>query len=114
MSGSGTGNLNLNSQRGQGRGRGRGRGGRSRGRGGRGSAPPSSSALQATTGRRRRKDIMDGLLPNPLESPNLLIPALDGDEEDIRIQDFEHIGSYNWLDRPKPTILVPGELPECC
>ena len=27
---------------------------------------------------------------------------------EFKIQDFTDIASYNWLDRPDPTILVPG------
>ena len=33
-------------------------------------------------------------------------------EDPPRILNFQMIASYNWLDEPKPTILVPGKLQE--
>ena len=37
------------------------------------------------------------------------LPTLEGSEEDIVPKDLIYIGSYNWVDSPKPTIVVPGQ-----
>ena len=37
------------------------------------------------------------------------LPTLEGSEEDIAPKDLVYIGSYNWVDSPKPTIVVPGQ-----
>ena len=37
------------------------------------------------------------------------LPTLEGSEEDIVPKDLVYIGSYNWVDSPKPTIVVPGQ-----
>ncbi|KAH9849465.1 hypothetical protein C2E23DRAFT_737349 [Lenzites betulinus] len=30
----------------------------------------------------------------------------------VQLENFKHVGSYNWVDAPHPTILVPGSPPE--
>ncbi|KAK0199528.1 hypothetical protein DFS33DRAFT_1268355 [Desarmillaria ectypa] len=51
-----------------------------------------------------KRDITDGLTENPIST--LTVPAED--EEVVAIKDVRYIGSYNWVDDPSPTILVPG------
>jgi len=36
-------------------------------------------------------------------------PTLDGSEEDTTPRDVTYIGSYNWVEAPEPTIIVPGQ-----
>jgi hypothetical protein len=48
-----------------------------------------------------------GLLMGVLET--LSPPILEGSERDIVPEDLTYIGSYNWVDSPKPTIIVPGQ-----
>lgn len=36
-------------------------------------------------------------------------PALQGTERHIMPKDLKYIGSYNWIDAPTPTIIVPGQ-----
>jgi len=36
-------------------------------------------------------------------------PTLDGSEEDTTPKDVTYIGSYNWVEAPEPTIIVPGQ-----
>ena len=36
-------------------------------------------------------------------------PSNNG-EDPPKILNFKTVASYNWLDEPKPTILVPGKL----
>lgn len=47
-----------------------------------------------------------GLLEGVLET--LSPPILDGSEKDAVLEDLLYIGSYNWVDSPDPTIVVPG------
>ena len=59
-------------------------------------------------GRKKHKyNPTSGLLKGVLEiiSP----PILEGSEKDIVPEDLVYIGSYNWVDSPKPTIIVPGQ-----
>jgi hypothetical protein len=37
--------------------------------------------------------------------------SLEISPDDIKITGFEDVASYNWLDKPNPTILVPGISP---
>lgn len=42
---------------------------------------------------------------------DVIKPELTNDGQgSARILNFETIASYNWLDEPMPTILVPGQL----
>ena len=52
-------------------------------------------------------DPTSGLLKGVLEA--LSPPILEGSERDIIPEDLAYIGSYNWVDSPKPTIIVPGQ-----
>ncbi|KAF9464193.1 hypothetical protein BDZ94DRAFT_525066 [Collybia nuda] len=53
--------------------------------------------------------ITEGLLATALRT----IPRLEksSDEKEVKITNFECIGSYNWVDSPSPTIIVPGSPP---
>lgn len=55
----------------------------------------------------QRRDISEGLIVPP-------IGTLDKPEatagEDIVLKDVTHVGSYNWTNAKKPTIIVPGAL----
>ena len=47
------------------------------------------------------------LIKQPLETVSH--PALQGTEEHIVPKGLKYIGSYNWIDAPTPTIVVPGQ-----
>lgn len=51
--------------------------------------------------------IFQDLIKQPLETVSH--PALQGTEGHIVPKDLEYIGSYNWIDAPRPTIIVPGQ-----
>jgi len=51
-------------------------------------------------------DIMDGLIKTPLKS--IPIPVEDPDQDDVVVKDCTYIGSYNWIKKETPTIIVPG------
>lgn len=58
-------------------------------------------------GRDKRKyKPTSGLLEGVVET--LSPPILDGSEKDVAPEDVVYIGSYNWVDRRNPTIIVPG------
>jgi hypothetical protein len=56
------------------------------------------------------REIMEGLALNSVRT----IQQLDIDlaDRDIKINDFEYIGSYNWIKSPaeSPMIVVPGKI----
>ncbi|KAF9778716.1 hypothetical protein BJ322DRAFT_1114053 [Thelephora terrestris] len=56
--------------------------------------------------KRLHRWMFSDLLKHPLEivSP----PALQGIEKHIAPKHLKYIGSYNWIDAPTPTIIVPG------
>ncbi|KAK7685792.1 hypothetical protein QCA50_011138 [Cerrena zonata] len=87
----------------RGRGNGRGRGptrGNVRGRGG------FHSSQRENLPRDRK--ILGGLLP----IEDSLRVSTTADTDPVTIEDLHYIGSYNWMDKQKPTILVPGSPPE--
>lgn len=47
----------------------------------------------------------------PINVIDILQPenASAASPDDAKISEFEDVASYNWLDEPNPTILVPGE-----
>jgi hypothetical protein len=51
-------------------------------------------------------DIMDGLILTPLKI--IPVPEEDPDQDDVVVKDYSFIGSYNWIKRETPTIIVPG------
>jgi len=53
-----------------------------------------------------KHDPTSGLLKDVLEtfSP----PVLEGSERYVVPEDLVYIGSYNWVETPNPTIIVPG------
>lgn len=54
------------------------------------------------------RNILEGLSAEPTRS--ITKPEVDIDDDDIRIKNLKFVGSYNWIDSRKPTIIVPGEL----
>ena len=53
----------------------------------------------------------EGLLPDPLQTFSVPTTSRTNEHvkfEPVKLENFKCIGSYNWLDRPHPTILVPG------
>ncbi|KAF8964248.1 hypothetical protein BDZ97DRAFT_1817182 [Flammula alnicola] len=54
-------------------------------------------------------DIMEGL--NEVALQSISVPEVDESQEDVQITDCKYVGSYNWLKRDTPTILVPGSPP---
>ena len=55
------------------------------------------------------RDLMEGLDKSPLQD-KIFVPKPDKDQEDVRVKDCTHIGSYNWMKGDTPTILVPGQI----
>ncbi|KAK0199533.1 hypothetical protein DFS33DRAFT_1400594 [Desarmillaria ectypa] len=53
---------------------------------------------------KKKREITNGLNADPIAS--LTVPSVDG--KNVAIKDPKYIGSYNWVDSPSPTILVPG------
>ena len=53
-------------------------------------------------------DIMDGLILTPLKT--IPVPEEEPDEADVVVKDYTYIGSYNWIKRETPTIVVPGKI----
>ena len=51
--------------------------------------------------------MFDDLIKLPLEA--VPPPVLRGFEGHIVPKDLRYIGSYNWIDAPTPTIIVPGQ-----
>jgi hypothetical protein len=56
------------------------------------------------------RKITEGLHPSPRQT----IPKPDVDLSSVEliethIEGLEYVGSYNWVDSPSPTIIVPGK-----
>ncbi|OCH92808.1 hypothetical protein OBBRIDRAFT_790819 [Obba rivulosa] len=67
--------------------------------------PRASTALSLPPDR----DLLEGLSVTPLqvlEKPKEMVG------QDIQLKDFQYIGSYNWTNSERPTIIVPGSPPE--
>ena len=60
------------------------------------------------TRKKRKRNPISGLQKEVLET--LSPPVLEGSERDIVPEGLVYIGSYNWVDSPSPTIIVPGQL----
>ena len=58
-------------------------------------------------GRKREYDPTSGLLDGVLVT--LSPPIVEGHEKDITLEDLVYIGSYDWVETPEPTIIVPGQ-----
>jgi len=56
--------------------------------------------------KKRKYNPSSGLIKVVLET--LSPPTLDGSERAIVLKDVVYIGSYNWVNSPNPTIVVPG------
>ncbi|SJL11902.1 uncharacterized protein ARMOST_15316 [Armillaria ostoyae] len=72
---------------------------RARGRGGR----RGSTTTNRNRNKKKKREITDGLSADPVTT--LTVPLSTGK---VAIRDPKCIGSYNWVDSPSPTILVPG------
>jgi len=57
--------------------------------------------------KKHKRDPTPSLLKDVLET--LSPPILEGSERDVILNDLVYIGSYNWVDSPKPTIVVTGQ-----
>ena len=64
---------------------------------------PAQPNKQPGARKKRKHNPASGLLKDMLET--LSPPILDGSERDIAPEDLVYIGSYNWVDSPKPTIV---------
>ncbi|THH19456.1 hypothetical protein EUX98_g8774 [Antrodiella citrinella] len=53
------------------------------------------------------RDINGGLLPTPLKTLNKPSPS-PSSAAPIEVKDLVYVASYNWVEAPKPTIIVPG------
>lgn len=56
--------------------------------------------------RRKRRDILDGLLPDVLQIMEK--PQTAESDANVKIAGVQSIASYNWTTREVPTIIVPG------
>lgn len=56
---------------------------------------------------RLRRWMLRHLIKSPLET--ISPPVLQGTEGHIVPKHLRYIGSYNWIDAPTPTIIVPGQ-----
>lgn len=63
--------------------------------------------LSASRKKRLHRWMFHDLIQQPLET--LSHPTLQGPEGHIAPRDLKYIGSYNWIDAPTPTIIVPGQ-----
>ncbi|KAK0232576.1 hypothetical protein IW262DRAFT_2949 [Armillaria fumosa] len=72
---------------------------RARGRGG----GRGSTTTTKNRNKKKKREITDGLSADPITI--LTVPL---STEKVAIRDPKYIGSYNWVDSPSPTILVPG------
>ncbi|KAG6864833.1 hypothetical protein C0991_006893, partial [Blastosporella zonata] len=52
------------------------------------------------------RDLLEGLSTTHLQIIAKLLPL--GSEEEVKVTDLQYAGSYNWVDKPTPTIIVPG------
>lgn len=59
-----------------------------------------------------KPDFMRGLLPQTHRA--IPIPSLPTVDAEVKISDLELIGSYDWVERPVPTIRVPGPSRTMC
>lgn len=57
------------------------------------------------------RDILEGLLPSPLQTVAKPSDSTDIDREGIKVKDLKYVGSYNWVESKQPTIIVPGSPP---
>ena len=62
--------------------------------------------------KKKKRDIMDGLLPDVLQV--IEKPKLSEGESNVAISRVESIASYSWTGRDVPTIIVPGEWRHIC
>jgi hypothetical protein len=56
------------------------------------------------------RDILEGLLPLHVSIVAKPSASANADEKKIKVQDLKYIGSYNWVESQKPTIIVPGKI----
>ncbi|GLB38579.1 putative geranylgeranyl pyrophosphate synthetase [Lyophyllum shimeji] len=73
---------------------------------GRGHAFYSPRTSASPSGLPPDRNILDRLSETPLQTITKLSP-LSSDRE-VTITNLRYVGSYNWLDKPTPTIIVPG------
>lgn len=86
---------------------GRGRGGRGRGSRG-GSSRGAGRSPGSMSQKPKKREFFDGV-EDSTALETLDKPTEDVTEEDIEITDLSYVGSYSWVERDKPTIIVPGE-----
>ncbi|KAF8073568.1 hypothetical protein FPV67DRAFT_1478431 [Lyophyllum atratum] len=52
------------------------------------------------------RHILEGLSETPLQT--ITKPPSGSSDAEVKVTDLQYVGSYNWLDKPTPTIIVPG------
>ncbi|RDB14674.1 hypothetical protein Hypma_016260 [Hypsizygus marmoreus] len=52
------------------------------------------------------RDILQGLAKSPLQT--VARPPTPSTDKEIKITNLHYAGSYNWVEKPSPTIIVPG------
>ncbi|KAK0475235.1 hypothetical protein IW261DRAFT_1496509 [Armillaria novae-zelandiae] len=63
----------------------------------------SSTTTTKNRNKKKKREITDGLNADPIATLTVSLSAAK-----VAIKDPKYIGSYNWVDSPSPTILVPG------
>ncbi|KAG6902422.1 hypothetical protein C0995_000348 [Termitomyces sp. Mi166 len=56
------------------------------------------------------RDILGGLSSIPLQIISKLSTNIS--DQEVKITNLQYAGSYNWVDKPTPTIIVPGSPPQ--
>ncbi|KAG6829788.1 hypothetical protein H0H92_003443 [Tricholoma furcatifolium] len=75
-----------------------------RGRGSRYGPKPQGSSISRQVG---DKDILDGLSPTPLQTVTRL--SQHTSDKKVEITNLQYAGSYNWVNKSTPTIIVPDQ-----
>lgn len=52
------------------------------------------------------RDILGGLSATPLQT--ISNPSTQSSDQEVEITDLHYAGSYDWVDKTTPTIIVPG------
>ncbi|KAF5382621.1 hypothetical protein D9615_002760 [Tricholomella constricta] len=52
------------------------------------------------------RHILEGLSTSPLQTISKLSPK--SSDKELNITELQYVGSYNWVEKPTPTIIVPG------
>ena len=54
------------------------------------------------------RNLMEGLSSTVIRTLTKPVVAVKSGDESIKPKHLEYVASYNWVDEPQPTIIVPG------